>query len=186
VTTTPATEELLTHGAREAAQALVRLLRLPVVVGDVVAQAPAALAAQCGPGAVVAITFDTSGGVVGTLALVIDDGIAARLAARLMGQDAHGGALGPTQLAALAELGNIAASAFLNGAARVVRRACLPSVPRVGHAPAATLLAALLPDAPFAAALLRVDDQPVRLLFCAGGTEGERAAVRTIGVNDQG
>ncbi len=152
---------------------LARLLRLPVVVvadgGDVGPRTPDALAAEAGADPVVAVSFDTTGGIVGTLSLIVEDRVAARLAARLMGQGAHDATLGPTQLAALAELGNIVASAFLNGAARVVQRSCLPSVPRVGRAPAATLLAALLPDAPCAVATLRVDGQPVRLVFCGGG-----------------
>ncbi|MDP2340733.1 MAG: chemotaxis protein CheC [Deltaproteobacteria bacterium] len=134
-------EQIVTAGAQEAAAALQRLLRVPVSADTVVALDVAQLASTHGPRAVV-IAFDTSGGVTGTLALVIDDAVAAWLAGRLTGAVTLDGAIGKGALAALAELGNIVASAFLNGAARVVGRTCLPSVPRLLHAATAEALTA--------------------------------------------
>jgi chemotaxis protein CheY-P-specific phosphatase CheC len=109
---------------------------------------------------VVVVSFETSGGVDGTLAVLIDDGAARWLVGRLTGGGPAEGELGEVALAALAELGNIAASAFLNAAALLVRRSCLPSVPRVGTGPeqlgAATRSAV---------ATVRAEGHPVRLVF---------------------
>jgi chemotaxis protein CheY-P-specific phosphatase CheC len=163
VTTTLDPAQVAQHGAHEAAAALSRLLRLPVVAGAFAALDPASLAAVHG-GIVVVITFDTSG-IDGTLAVVLDDEVAQRLASRLTGGGADTGTIGPTALAALAELGNIAASAFLNAVARQVKRSCLPSVPRVGHAAASTALAATLPDVVMPVATLSAEDVRFSLAF---------------------
>lgn len=164
MTTTLDPAQVAQHGAHEAAAALSRLLRQPVVAGAFAALDPASLAAVHG-GSVVVITFDTSGGIDGTLAVVLDDDVAQRLAGRLTGGGADTGTIGPTALAALAELGNIAASAFLNAVARLLKRSCLPSVPRVGHAAASTALAATLPDVVMPVATLSAEDVRFSLAF---------------------
>jgi chemotaxis protein CheY-P-specific phosphatase CheC len=174
-------EQIVTAGAQEAAAALQRLLRVPVSADTVVALDTAQLASTHGARAVV-IAFDTSGGVIGTLALVIDDAVAAWLAGRLTGAVTLDGAIGKGSLAALAELGNIVASAFLNGAARVVGRTCLPSVPRVTHASTAEALAqasraialaagatsSSTPAATLRVATLRVQQQWFSVVFSSG------------------
>ncbi len=155
------------HGAHEAAAALSRLLRLPVTAEAFAHLEPAALGAVHA-GAVVVVAFDTSGGVDGTLAVVFDDDVARRFAGRLVGQGAGAmGVLDPAALAALAELGNIAASAFLNGVARLVKRTCLPSVPRVGQAASVTVLAATLPGVGMPVATLQAGGDRFSLAFFA-------------------
>jgi chemotaxis protein CheC len=164
VTSTLDPGQVAQHGAHEAAAALSRLLRLPITAGSFASLDPAALAAAH-TGDVVVITFETSGGVDGTLAVVFDDDVARRFAVRLTGGTSDSGAIGPASLAALAELGNIAASAFLNAVARLVKRTCLPSVPRVGHASASTVLAATLPDVVMPVATLSADGARFSLAF---------------------
>lgn len=121
-------------GSHEAAAALSRLLRAPVLADAFTSQDARQLGAAHGE-RVVVVALEASGGVKGSFALVINEDVAASLADRLTGASTLDGAVGKGALAALAELGNIAASAFLNGAARVVGRTCVPSVPRVVHAP---------------------------------------------------
>lgn len=164
MTSTPDPGQVAQHGAHEAAAALSRLLRVPVTAAAFSTLDPAALGAAHA-GSVVVITFDTSGGVDGTLAVVFDDDVARRFAVRLTGGAVEVGAIGPAALAALAELGNIAASAFLNGVARLVKRACLPSVPRVGHASASTVLSATLPDVVMPVATLQAGGDRFSLAF---------------------
>jgi chemotaxis protein CheY-P-specific phosphatase CheC len=130
------------QGAHEAAAALSRLLRRDVgVVGFGTGEATDI--ARQHARSVVLLAFETSGGLTGQLVFVLDEDAAAQVAAALVGGSADG--LTRTAMAALAEVGNIAASAFLNGAARVVGATCLPSTPRVSHAPAEQALVAALP-----------------------------------------
>ncbi len=164
-------------GAHEAAAALARLLRVPVHAENFtsldVGQLAASHGASSGEGRVVVIAFDASGGVKGTFALVVDDAVAAWLASRLTGAVTLDGAIGKGALAALAEFGNIAASAFLNGAARVVGRTCLPSVPRVTHAATKEALLSLpasLPSSSMSVATLRLQQQWFSLVFSPATT----------------
>lgn len=156
-------------GAHEAAAALARLLRVPVHAEGFTSLDTAQLGATHGAASaaqLVVIAFDASGGVKGTFALVVNDDVAAWLASRLTGAATLDGAVGKGALAALAELGNIAASAFLNGAARVVGRTCLPSVPRVTHAATRDALA-VLPSGSLSVATLRLQQQWFSLVFAA-------------------
>jgi chemotaxis protein CheY-P-specific phosphatase CheC len=146
--------QIVQHGAQESASALSRLLRRPVGVFGFALDDVSGVVADHGKIGVV-MAFETSGGVPGHLAFIADEGSAARLVASLTGaKDAD---LNAPALMALAEVGNIAASAFLNGAARVVGKTCLPSVPRVSHAPIDQAVRGALPLRPVARASLQVD-----------------------------
>lgn len=148
------TARVVQQGARESASALSRLLRRPIAVGgfDVVDLHRLSRAhGRIG----MTLAFETSGGAPGHLAFVLDEAVAVRLVAGLTG--ATDAELGTAALMALAEVGNIAASAFLNGAAAVVGRTCLPSVPRVSHAPVEQSVRAALPPGPVHVAVLGID-----------------------------
>ncbi len=153
--TTADPTQLAHSGAEAAAQALSQLLRTTFLAEAPTAADPAGIAAADA----VVVSFDTSGGVEGTLAVVIDDDVARWLVGRLTGGGPAEGALGESARAALAELGNIAASAFLNAAARLLRRSCLPSVPRVGLDPSFAALPAPM------VATMRADGRQLRLVF---------------------
>lgn len=120
---------LCADGARAAAEALARLLDAEAspVEGPVRVSA-VELEQRLGPD-VMAVGFRLSGGFEGALLHVLSPGDADALLARLPERlRAH--AREERAQGALAELGNIAASAFLNAVAARVRRACVPSVPR--------------------------------------------------------
>ncbi len=172
-------EQVVEAGAQEAASALGRLLRVAVHADAATHLDLRQLSAAHGPRAVV-IAFQASGGVAGTLVLVVDDAVAGSLAGRLTGppravaagQAGSDDTLGVGGLGALAELGNIVASAFLNGAARVVGRTCLPSVPRLVHDVTADAVASVLPviaagSVAVPVATLRLPEQSFSLVFAA-------------------
>jgi chemotaxis protein CheY-P-specific phosphatase CheC len=154
------------QGAHEAAAALSRLFPRGVAVvgfGSSDAQAIAQQHAR----SVVLLAFETSGGFVGQLVFVLDEDVAAQVATSLVG--GADDSLTRTSMAALAEVGNIAASAFLNAAARVVGATCLPSTPRVSHAPAEQAVVAALPPSDAWVARLAIDDVgSISLAFTAG------------------
>jgi chemotaxis protein CheY-P-specific phosphatase CheC len=154
--TTADPTQLAHSGAEAAAQALSQLLHTTFLADAPRAADAAGIAAAADA---VVVSFDTSGGVEGTLAVVIDDDVARWLVGRLTGGGPAEGALGEPARAALAELGNIAASAFLNAAARLLRRSCLPSVPRVGLDPSFAALPAPV------VATMRADGRQLRLVF---------------------
>ncbi len=167
--TAAAARSFIDVGADEAAAALGRLLRVPVAVEGAVRVDVAALANDPHFGHqgthVVVVAADTTGGVVGTFALIVDDGVAAWLVARLTGEASASATLTPIAFAALAELGNIAASAFLNGCARVVGKTCLPSVPRVSRGRAGDTITGTLPVGVADVVTLRAQQQRVSLVF---------------------
>ncbi len=144
MTTSTAPVTLAQHGAEDTAQALARLLRVPVSVGSVAVTDLSAVAAAHDV-AIVAIAFDTTGALPGRLAIVVDDEVALLLIRRLTGGSASDGGIDAAATAVLAEVGNIAASAFLNGVARFVRQSCLPSIPRVERGAPAAWVAATFP-----------------------------------------
>ena len=146
--------QIVQHGAQESASALSRLLRRPVGVFGFALDDVRGVVADHGKVGVV-MAFETTGGCPGHLAFIADEASAARLVASLTGADATD--LNANALMALAEVSNIAASAFLNGAARVVGKTCLPSVPRVSHAPIDQAVRGALPDGAVARASLQVD-----------------------------
>lgn len=122
--------ELCSDGARAAADALARFLdaeALPVEPAVVIAVRD--LESLVGKH-VAAIGFRLSGGFEGALVHVLGAADADAMLARVPGGTPTGGASGARGRGALSEIGNIAASAFLNAVATRVRRACLPSVPR--------------------------------------------------------
>lgn len=151
------------HGSVESASALSRLLRRPVgVAGFGVTDLLHLSRTHACVG--VTLAFETTGGAPGHLAFVLDEAVAARLVASLTG--AHEAELGTAALMALAEVGNIAASAFLNGAATVVGCTCLPSVPRVSHAPVEQSVRAALPPGVVHVASLSVGgSDPITIAF---------------------
>ncbi len=152
------------HGAHEAAQALSRLLRRTVTV-EGFATADARTVAWGHDKIVVVLAFEATGGAPGQLVFVLDESVAASVVASLTG--AVSAELSKAALSALAEVGNIAASAFLNGAARVVGATCLPSVPRVSQAPAEQAVVAVLPAHGVHMATLRLEDAGVITLAFA-------------------
>lgn len=123
------------HGVRHLAQALGRMLDAPpeAAVADIQLDLSLdSLAAEglFGAGAV-RIRFAMTGGLGGTLSLFLAEAVATHLVARLA---THARAR-LTDVRWLqgyyAELGNILASAFLNGAAEFLGATCLPSLPEV-------------------------------------------------------
>ncbi len=149
------TARVVSAGAQECAQALSRLLRRSVDV-DGYATADARALENSHDRFVVVLAFETTGGAPGQLVFVLDETVAASVVAALTG--ATSTELSKAALSALAEVGNIAASAFLNGAARVVGVTCLPSVPRVSHAPVEQIVVAVLPPRPFHLARVSLGD----------------------------
>ena len=141
-----ADRDLLEAGAREAAEAIMRLARRETGrMLSVDTERLEALCVRVAPRAVV-VGFTVNGALEGRFALIIAEPGARALASDMIGaKQGHPPAekLGRRATAALTELGNIAASAFLNGAAELLRASCVPSVPsfHVGDP------AHLLPDA---------------------------------------
>jgi chemotaxis protein CheC len=95
----------------------------------------------------VAVAFDLSGAVHGSMVQLVGDETAAALIGRLLGEEPAGAAYGARERGALSEVGNIVASAFLNALADSLKRACLPSVPRFLHGPGTDVLTRALRDA---------------------------------------
>ncbi|MCC7073273.1 MAG: hypothetical protein IT383_18280 [Deltaproteobacteria bacterium] len=145
-----AERDLLEAGARDAAEAILRLAqRESARILSVDVEPLSALVARLAPRAVV-VGFVVSGGVQGRFALVLTEP-AARVIAQAMVGGRHtlvpSEKLGKRLTGALTELGNIAASAFMNGVAELVHQSCVPSVPAFGHGDAAEVLPAALGDA---------------------------------------
>lgn len=142
-----ADRDLLEAGAREAAEAILRLSHHESARILTAGSEPlSALIARLGPRAVV-VGFTVNGGVNGRFALAVDEAGAHALSAAMTGGGAPGAGkdkLGKRALAALTELGNIAASAFMNGAAELLHKSCVPSVPSLAFGDPAELLPAAL------------------------------------------
>jgi chemotaxis protein CheC len=141
-----ALQDASTTGARESARALAMLLRT-----DAPEAAPA-IETAVGPAALgaiverqgeegIGISFALSGAVGGSLLVFLEEDAALSVASTLLKRKVSG----PDEraLAALAEVGNILASAFLNGLSRYLKKACMPSVPGIAHAPGRVLLVAV-------------------------------------------
>lgn len=120
-------DDVVASSARGAAEALARLLRTTVLSGGGVTVASPSVVTDLYGQRLVAIAFRTSGPVDGTVVLVGDEGAALMLAVGLLGGSSE--ALTPRHLDVLQEVGNIVASAYLNGLARAFGKTCLPSVP---------------------------------------------------------
>lgn len=155
---------------RDAARAVARFVdeaRAPLVIERTGVEARtdvlAAYSAAAGPSddpqragdpKLVLVAFDLGGAVTGSFAQVLDEGSATQLASMLFGR--------PTNvdeaIGAIAEAGNIAASAFLNRLAGHLGGACLPSVPRLFVGAASTTLGPVL-----------AADDVVSILFTLGG-----------------
>jgi chemotaxis protein CheC len=165
-----ALKDASTTGAGESARALAMLLRTdaPAV--------PATIETAVGPealGAIVdrhgeegiGISFALSGAVGGSLLVFLEEEAAFSIASTLLKRKVSG----PDEraLAALAEVGNILASAFLNGLSRYLMKACMPSVPGIAHAPGRVLLVAV-PVRPTESGIVctqKVGDIPMVLCF---------------------
>ena len=159
------TDQILSAGAQEATGALQRLLQVSVRADAVLDLDDTQLIASHGPTAVV-IVFQATGGVSGTLAVVLDDDVALWLASLMSASIAAEGTIGAGVLCMLAEFGNIVASAFLNGAARIAGRTCLPSVPMVLHgATHQGVAAAVPPGTPLRVVKLRAQERCISVLF---------------------
>src|SRR4051812_41109389 len=128
----PTSRDLVEAGAAEASRAIALLLRRPkVVVASVDVVDAATLAKRLAPRALV-VGFTVSGGHPGRFALATTEAHAHKLAADLVGPaKTAADVLSKRALGALTELGNIGASAYLNGVARALETACVPSVPSV-------------------------------------------------------
>jgi chemotaxis protein CheC len=124
--TSVAERNLIEAGAQEAARAMALLLRRPVAVRSIETASLDAIAHKLGPRALV-VGFTVSGGLPGKFALATSEENAGKLAHDLVGKST----LDKKSIGALTELGNIGASAFLNGVARALDTACVPSVPSV-------------------------------------------------------
>lgn len=138
-----ADRDLLEAGAREAAEAIMRLSHREsarmVAAG---AEGVPAVIERAGPRAVV-VSFTVKGALDGRFAVVLSETGARALAGDMIGGKAAHSAtdkLGRRVQAALTEMGNIAASAFMNGAAELLRAACVPSVPSLTFGDAAAII----------------------------------------------
>ena len=87
----------------------------------------------------VVTSFDISGPVAGVFVLLLDAASATALAQRLLGNK-ESIPYSSAALGALAEMGNIAASTFLNVIADRVQQVCLPSVPNIQQGRASAIL----------------------------------------------
>lgn len=120
--------ELAQAGANEAALAIARMLKMTAArVGPLETVANGALAARHGPRALV-VSFTISGGVAGRFAVITSEAHAQALAKQLV-PSLKGDSLPKKAVGALMELGNIGASAYLNGIADMLNTTCVPSVP---------------------------------------------------------
>lgn len=129
---------------RDAARAVARFVgedRAPLVVQHVGPDARAAVLERFPAEAkLVLVGFDLLGAVTGSFAQVLDESSATRLTSVLVGRATNV----DEAVGAIAEAGNIAASAFLNRLAGHLGGACLPSVPRLFVGAASTTLPAVL------------------------------------------
>ena len=134
--------ELAQAGANEAALAIATLLKISSArVALVETIADEALASRHGPRALV-VGFTISGALQGRFAVVTSEAHAKALAHELVTFKGEG--LPKKALGALTELGNIGASAYLNGIADMVQSSCVPSVPSCTIDDAATAIRAVL------------------------------------------
>ena len=122
--------ELVGHGAEEAARAIALLLRRESVsVGKIETVTHEQLASRIDEGMrALIVGFTVSGGVPCRFAAVTSEASARLIAAELVGPFVSE-TFSKRALGALTELCNIAASAYLNGVARAIDTACVPSVP---------------------------------------------------------
>jgi chemotaxis protein CheY-P-specific phosphatase CheC len=122
--------ELAQAGANEAALAIARLLKMSSArVAPLETVADAALAQRHGPRALV-VSFTVTGAVQGRFAVVTSEAHARALAKELV-PSLKGDGLPKKAVGALMELGNIGASAYLNGIADMLNASCWPSVPHL-------------------------------------------------------
>lgn len=140
------------EGARGAGRALATFIGAPdakVEQRSLVVADPDSLAERLteklgeGEGAVVA--FGLSGEATGALLHLLSASVSRRVAGRLLGKPADSVDLEhPRVQGALAEVGNIVASAFLNAISLRVGAPCLPSVPELAMGPADVIARAAL------------------------------------------
>ena len=164
-----ADRDLLEAGAREAAEAILRLTHREsariLAAGN---EPAAAVVGRVAPRAVV-IGFHISGGVVGRFAVAVSEAGARALAHEMIGgKQGHTSAdkLGKRVIAALTELGNIVASAFMNGVAELVHESCVPSVPVFSNGDPAQVLPGALGGATEALVVrLVIGDVDVELML---------------------
>lgn len=122
--------ELAQAGAHEAALAIARLLKITnarVTAPEIIDAGT--LAQRHAPRALV-VSFTITGAVQGRFALITSEAHARALAKELV-PSLKGDALPKKAVGALMELGNIGASAYLNGIADMSNASCWPSVPHL-------------------------------------------------------
>jgi chemotaxis protein CheY-P-specific phosphatase CheC len=124
-TSPPSERALVEAGANAAARALGQLLKAPVVVAEVSSGPLSTVAARHAPRAC-AVTFTVTGALAGRFVLLAREDAARDIATALVGSANEKRLMG-----ALTELGNITASAFLNGVAALLETSCVPSVPDI-------------------------------------------------------
>ncbi len=150
---------------KDAARAIARFVdeaRAPLVVRQTVHEPGNAIIDRFGPDkSLVVVGFDLHGAVTGGFAQLLHEEGAARLASILAGRPMTA----DDAVGVIAELGNIAASAFLNRLAGHLGGACLPSVPRLFKgSPQATVTSIFGDDAPEIATLsLTLGEVPLLL-----------------------
>jgi len=172
-------------GATQVASALDRVLGGGV---RIVRAEPVSFGALVAPEVrAAAVAFDLSGGLAGTMVHIVDDDTARRLVARLLGHaQTVAGAYDTSDRGALSEIGNIAASAFLNALADHLGRACLPSVPRFVHGTTGELLGRALrgadgraPHADTLVLVVQIEAEDGRLLLVAAPDQTSLQALRS-------
>jgi chemotaxis protein CheY-P-specific phosphatase CheC len=128
-----ALESVCADGARHALEAVGRLMSVPsedvALDSGSLETLPEAYAGLRDDTERFGVAFALSGGLSGGLLLVADETAVKRAAARLLGSESE--TIDERSRAVLSEIGNIVASAFLNGIADRMHRACLPSVPEL-------------------------------------------------------
>lgn len=119
--------ELAQAGANEAALAIARLLRVSSARVELIERvARDVFARRHSPRALV-VAFTISGAVHGRFAVVTSEAQARTIARELVPFTGDG--LPEQAVGALTELGNIGASAYLNGISDMTQMSCVPSVP---------------------------------------------------------
>jgi chemotaxis protein CheY-P-specific phosphatase CheC len=154
--------ELAQAGANEAALAIARMLKMTAArVSPLETVADGKLAERHGPRALV-VSFTISGGVAGRFAVVTSEAHARALAKELV-PSLKGDGLPKKAVGALTELGNIGASAYLNGIADMLNVTCVPSVPHFVVDETHAALASALGGAPLIVARVTAGPHEVDL-----------------------
>ena len=141
--TVAALSRALAVGGESAKASLVRLFSPATVIVGGVRRWDAATPLVEVAERTVCVAFEVTGPFRAKLVLLAPDAAATQLASVLLRRPLA--ALDADAREALSEMGNIVASSFLNGLARVSRTTLLPSVPALSEAHASTLASVVTP-----------------------------------------